>query len=138
MEAEVAMVWGWATDTVDKPAELSAMRRSLRSWLDRLDIHDDCDALLLVANELTTNAIEASTAPTDPVALRVGIEGDQLVVAAANVGPSFVLPSTFPGDPTAASGRGLVIVQSLTDKMQVRRDGRYVVVSARLWLGSAS
>ena len=121
--------WGWTTDTVYKPAALGPMRRSLRRWLERHEVADNLDELVLVASELTTNAIQASAQPSDPVSVRVAVDGDLLVVAVANIGPLFVLPPVAPREPEAVSGRGLVIVQSLTERMQISRDGRKVVVS---------
>ena len=130
MDAGMTAAWGWTTDVVDKPAILAAMRHSLRRWLERLGVQADLDELILVASELTTNAIEATRVPSDSIGVRAQIEGDRLVMAVANVGPVFVLPSTLPRDPTVARGRGLVIVRSLTDNVQVSQDGPNVVVSA--------
>ena len=126
----MAAAWGWTTNIVDKPAALGALRRSLRLWLERLELSENLDELILIASELTTNAIEASKAPSDPVTVRVRIEPYLLVVMAANIGPRFALPSPLPGDQSAATGRGLFIVQSLAEHVRVARDGDQVVVSA--------
>ena len=121
--------WGWTTGGVDKFSALHVMRRSLRMWLEQLNRLDDLDALVLIASELTTNAIQATTAPSDQIALEVRIEDDRVVLRVANVGAPFVLQSE-PGDRAAAAGRGLFIVRSLADGVRVSQHGRNVVVSA--------
>ena len=125
----ILAAWGWTTDTVDKLAALHTMRHSLLHWLEHLRGLDGLDALILIASELTTNAIQATTKPSDPIALQVRIEGDLVVVQVANVGSAFVVPAE-PRDRAAAAGRGLLIVRSLTDGVQVSQEGRNVVVSA--------
>ena len=132
----ILAAWGWTTDTGDKLAELHTVRHSLLHWLEHLPGLDDLDALVLVASELTTNAIQATTTPSDAIALQVRIEGDRVVLQVANVGSAFVVQAEL-RDRTAAAGRGLLIVRSLTDGVQVSQEGRNVVVSAWRRLATA-
>ncbi|MGH9281785.1 MAG: ATP-binding protein, partial [Acidimicrobiales bacterium] len=103
------------------PRAVPPARRQLRDWLaDRLpDEAELLEDVLLVANELITNATRAARSVTD---LHVTLEGDRVVVDVADDGPGadLVVPPAVPPSPEALGGRGLHIVGRLADHCEVR------------------
>lgn len=108
-------------------------RHVLANWLalqPGVDV-DAIDDLLLVCSELSTNAIAHASGAEGSVALRVRTEGDDLVLEMEDDGEGFawpvahVLADVLDDD---EHGRGLFIVEALTDTLEVfARDGVTVV-----------
>jgi len=110
-------------------------RHLLSDWLEQLSVevaerHD----LLLVATELASNAVRfASGAPT-ALALRAWAEGDAIVVEVEDDGDGFELDARYYDDDVPDTelerGRGLYVVEALSDEMTVRREEDRTVVRA--------
>lgn len=99
------------------------------------------DALLAVS-ELATNAVEHGAGDTFVVEVRSMPDTVELTVeslVAAGFSPNDHAPRAKPPSPTSApSGRGLAIVQALSDRFDTRiRDGRFVA-SCRMCLRTSA
>jgi anti-sigma regulatory factor (Ser/Thr protein kinase) len=113
------------------------IRRELRDWLDRcVSPPTVIDELVLAADELCANAIEA--ADGGMVQLDARCDGSAIHLAVSNAGNGdFVTgePVAEPdGDPMLLErGRGLTIVRAFTDSLAiVNVDGRTVARAVRL------
>jgi anti-sigma regulatory factor (Ser/Thr protein kinase) len=114
-------------------AAIRSARHAFGHWLhEQPQAHlDAVDDLLIASSELITNAVEHSTGPECRVAVRAWIEGSTVVLEVENRGAGFARP---PGRRMAdvveddEHGRGLFIVDSLTDGVEVdSADGRTIV-----------
>jgi anti-sigma regulatory factor (Ser/Thr protein kinase) len=115
---------------------IEAIRRARHAFGHWLHVQrgadlDAVDDLLIASSELTTNAVEHSVDPEGHVVLRAAVEGSAVVLEVENQGVAFARP---PGRRMAdvldedEHGRGLFIVDSLTDRVEVESgDGRTVV-----------
>jgi anti-sigma regulatory factor (Ser/Thr protein kinase) len=84
-------------------------RRVLRAVLDGWDLPEECrDDVLLVAGELTANAVDHAGTPFE---LTIRRDADTLHVAVAD--RSALAPVQRPHNPTAARGRGLQMVAAV-------------------------
>jgi anti-sigma regulatory factor (Ser/Thr protein kinase) len=114
---------------------LAHLRDQLRAWLRDAEVAGDvCEDAVLVATELSTNAIEA-TAHGEPVEVRVTIDGEALRLSVANVAATIEEPSTpdLPPGSLQERGRGLAIVRSLVDTVAMHSaEGRTVVRTMQL------
>jgi len=109
-------------------------RHLLSDWLEHLSVDDAERAdLLLVASELCSNAVRhASGAPT-ALSLRAWADGDSVVIEVEDDGAGFELSARYDEevpDTDLERGRGLYVVEALTDDMTVRREGERTVVRA--------
>ncbi|MGH9224381.1 MAG: ATP-binding SpoIIE family protein phosphatase [Acidimicrobiales bacterium] len=109
-------------------------RHLLSDWLEQLSVEEaERDDLLLVASELASNAVRfASGAPT-ALSLRAWAEGDAIVVEVEDDGDGFELDTRYDDDTPDTDlerGRGLYVVEALSDEIDVRRDGDRTVVRA--------
>jgi len=106
-------------------------RHLLSDWLEHQPVDAEATGdILLLANELCTNAVSA--APEGRVVLRAAVEDDAVRVEVEDEGgapPAF--PADYdagPPDALAESGRGLFLVKALSDEVAVEvHDGRTVV-----------
>ncbi len=111
-------------------------RHLLRDWLELLAVEEAERAdLLLVASELCSNAVRHSTGAPRALVLRAYAEGDAVVVEVEDDGEGFELGARYDDevpDPELERGRGLYVVEALTDDISVRREsGRTVVRAVR-------
>jgi anti-sigma regulatory factor (Ser/Thr protein kinase) len=114
--------------------ELRNLREQLRSFFADsaigIDIADD---LILVANELTTNAIEAAALGSD-VTVEVHVDPRRITLAVENVGPPFTLPDevVLP-DESRPRGRGLALTSRIVDDLctEPMVDGTRIVATCR-------
>ena len=110
--------------------ELRNLRERLREVFDRHEVESPLsDDLLLVANELTTNAIEASALGTD-VTVEVRVGSSHVTMTVENVGPPFAIPDSLMLPPGShLRGRGLALSRSLVGDLSAQRttDGTRVV-----------
>jgi anti-sigma regulatory factor (Ser/Thr protein kinase) len=119
-----------------RSANVAAARRFVTDWFCRaagLDPAGDvCADLALITSELVTNAFEHGD--DEPVEVRVVFEGSMCVLSVTSHGDAALAPSgewRIAGA-RSATGRGLGIVKSLVDSIDVRRDGdRLTVTVAR-------
>ena len=101
-------------------------RHVLANWLELLpgaDV-DAIDDLLVACSELVTNAIVHTTqpGPATTISLRAGTEGDSVVLEVEDPGGGFAWPVTHVMSDVLDSdehGRGLFIVEALTDRLGV-------------------
>ena len=109
-------------------------RHLLADWLDHLAVDDAERAdLLLVASELCSNAVRHASGTPGALALRAWAEDDAVIVEVADDGSGFKLETRYEDelpDPDAEQGRGLYVVESLSDEVTVRREGEVTVVRA--------
>jgi anti-sigma regulatory factor (Ser/Thr protein kinase) len=116
-------------------AALAEVRRELGEWLD------DCatppavvDELVLAADELCANAVEASEGGM--VQLTARYDGSAIHLAVSNAGHAVPDLSRPPDDEEPSMldrGRGLTIVRAFTDSLAiVNVDGRTVARAVRL------
>ena len=112
-------------------ASVVLARHLLGDWLERQPVDADATGdILLIANELCTNAVSA--APEGAVVLRAAVEDDAVRIEVEDEGgapPSF--PNEYeagPPDAMAESGRGLFLVKALSDEVSVESvNGRTIV-----------
>lgn len=96
--------------------QLPAARRSLRLWLDSLDLDADVAAdVLLATSEALNNAFEHAHG-SSLVTVRAHLSDGELVVRVTDEG------RWQSGPPVPTKGQGLPIMRSLVDAVEVRRD----------------
>lgn len=127
----IATYPGWTSSLADA-------RRDTAHWLAS---HGAPAELIsraeLIVSELATNAMEAAPGEPFSIGLRSLDDDDAgfvLTVANGSDGATIPARDTWPiADPLTAQGRGLAIVASLADGVEVtRNDTRRVVVTVRL------
>ena len=98
--------------------ELRNLRQELKQLMTQNDVRPDlCDDLILVANELATNAIEAATAGSD-VTVEVQFTAQSITLAVENVGPHFTLPAELAlPEQSRPRGRGLALSSRIVDQL---------------------
>jgi len=116
---------------------LAGMRRELSEWLTEGGIPTDVvDELVLAADELCANAIEAAAG--GEVHLEARSDGSAVHLAVSNAGhaPEDLSrggQSAQPGDVARERGRGLLIVRAVTDSLAiVNVDGHTVARAVRV------
>ena len=114
--------------------ELRILRQHLRQFFAQHDVRAQlCDDLILVANELTTNAIEAAALGSD-VTVEVHVDPRRITLAVENVGPPFTLPDevVLP-DESRPRGRGLALTSRIVDDLctEPMVDGTRIVATCR-------
>lgn len=115
-----------------REAVVPLARHFLQEWLvhvpvDPLEVED----VLVIASELCTNAVRASSGRDGGVALRAWTEGSDVLVEVEDDGDGFTWPEHADHDlpdPEEEMGRGLFLVQALADEISIRtEDGRTFV-----------
>lgn len=113
---------------------LGEVRQELRSWLEgRPAPADVIDELVLAAEELCTNAIEAADGGL--VELDARFDGSAVHLAVSNAGhaPEGLSRQEHESGLMLDRGRGLAIVRAFTDSLAiVNVDGRTVARAVRL------
>jgi len=111
-------------------------RHALAGWLQaqpEIDV-DGADDLLIACSELCTNAIE-SAGPTGSVAMRACVDGDAVMLEVEDDGDGGDTEwRTAPHnqrDLHAEHGRGLFIVDRLTDSLDIEVGGGRTIVGCR-------
>lgn len=118
------------------PATIPLGRHLLADWLEHLALDDAERAdLLLVASELCSNAVRHASGAPGALALRAHVAGDAVVIEVEDDGQGFELAARYGDelpDLEAERGRGLYVVDSLSDEVTVVcRDGHTVVRAVR-------
>lgn len=107
-------------------------RRLFADWLDHLPLEAGERAdLLLVASELSSNAIRHASGAPGALVLRAWWEGDSIVIELEDDGDGFepdVHYDTDLPDADLERGRGLFVVDALADEWSVRRENDRTVV----------
>lgn len=118
------------------PATIPLCRHLFMDWLEHLAADDaERSDLVLVVSELCSNAVQHSSGAPGALALRAWAEGDAIVVEVEDDGVGFELDEHY-GDEVPdlfeERGRGLYVVEALTDEISVfRNDGHTVVRAVR-------
>ena len=108
--------------------QLKHVRRLVSDWAEAVDVPQD--SLPLIATELVSNAIAANP-PTEPVVVWLDREGDEAHLSVMDGGAGMERTDEFPSPPpTAVRGRGLAIVDSLADRLEIERTDGCTVVTA--------
>ena len=111
---------------------LRGLRRELRTWLERIDVHPaQRDAVVLAVHEAAANAIEHAGAK---VTVRGARDQDRLIVVVSNDGR---WSGSSPTD-DLARGRGLTIMEGLMSNLEISRAAGRTTVRMRLDLGNRS
>ena len=118
-----------------EPASVPLARHFFADWLEHLAIDtDDIADLLLVASELCANAVHHGRGTTNSLVLRAWAEGNDIVLQAEDDGSGFDPPQRYEDelpDPEAVAGRGLFLIQSLSDGVRVERSDNRTIVQVR-------
>jgi serine phosphatase RsbU (regulator of sigma subunit)/anti-sigma regulatory factor (Ser/Thr protein kinase) len=116
------------------PATIPLGRHLFADWLEHLAVDDaERSDLILVASELCSNALRHSSGAPGALALRAWAEGDAVVVEVEDDGVGFELEEHYDDEIPelfAERGRGLYVVEALTDEISVSRDDDHTVVRA--------
>ena len=116
------------------PVTVPLSRHLFADWVEHLSLGDgERSDLLLVVSELCSNAVRHASGAPRGLVLRAWAEGDSVVVEVEDDGAGFELHGRYddePPDPDAEQGRGLYVVEALTDELSVRRNGGTTVVRA--------
>lgn len=108
-------------------------RHVLANWLELLPgvAVDAIDDLLIACSELVTNAVRHAECGTAAIIMRGSIHGDGVVLEVEDGGDGFVWPVAHGIEDVVVhdeNGRGLFIVEALTDDIQVlATEGRTIV-----------
>lgn len=104
---------------------LAPCRALITSWLTAADRDDD--RWPLIATELVTNAIEAMqlAGESNTMTIRVEMQAhdDHVELVVTNPGPPMRAVDDVMPNETSRRGRGLAMVQRLTDHLEVSHDG---------------
>lgn len=116
------------------PATIPLSRHLFADWLEHLAVDDtERSDLLLVVSELCSNAVRHASGAPGALALRAWTEGDDVVIEVEDDGTGFELQGRYDDeipDPGAERGRGLYVVEALTDDLRTDRRGDRTVVRA--------
>lgn len=112
------------------PKSVRLARQVLALWLDEQPIAPErAHDLLVACAELCANALKHGA--SDQVVLGAKVEGEGILLEVHDDGRGFTLSSArSQPDLEAESGRGLHLVKSLTDRVEVRCDRGATVVRA--------
>ncbi len=110
----------------DREAVPAARHAALRAFQSAGASEDDCFALDLALGEALANAVTHGhpAAPASVVSLRLWQFRDNLILEVRDQGPGFeppLPPYPMPHDFEATHGRGLPLMQRLTDALLVSR-----------------
>ncbi|MFE9360502.1 ATP-binding protein [Streptomyces olivaceoviridis] len=106
-------------------ASVRSARHASRDALTRWNMEGEAaDDVVLMVDELVTNAVRHGRGP---LWLRLSVHPSRTLVCEVGDG-SDVLPGPYPTDPSAESGRGLFLVDALSDAFGARAAGAGKVV----------
>ena len=107
-------------------------RNLFADWLEHLGLDPaDADDLLLVVSELCTNAVRFGSGAPGSLSVRAWADADAVVLEVSDDGRGFDWrPMDEVPDPDSDEGRGLFLVSTLADQVDVSRDGDRTVVRA--------
>jgi anti-sigma regulatory factor (Ser/Thr protein kinase) len=120
-----------------EPATLRIARRDVLAWLSaRGADNETMQRAALIVSELATNALQAS--PGHAYNVTIALVGDACAEISVRNHANGSLPPDRAcwklSDQSSLRGRGLAIVDSLSEDVAVRADSDEVVVSARIRL----
>lgn len=114
-------------------AAIRVVRRALGQWLGaHQPVNVDCvDDLLIACSELCTNAVRSASGADGSVAVRAHARGDAVVLEVEDDGAGFAWPVAHRLQDVPEEdehGRGLFIVASITDALEVQVAGGRTLV----------
>jgi serine phosphatase RsbU (regulator of sigma subunit)/anti-sigma regulatory factor (Ser/Thr protein kinase) len=121
-------------------AAVPVARHLLSEWLERVPVDAAAtDGLLLVASELCSNAVKHASGSPRGIVLRAAVEENSVVLEVTDDGGgAAALPAPVPDelpDPDAERGRGLFLVRTLSDSVEVvTADDRTTVRTVKRWV----
>ncbi len=123
----------------NEPARAGEMRRFVGSFLADLRVSVEISTEVLMAvGEAVANAVRHARRPEGrgQVRVRCALEGDEVVVTVADDGPGFDIEEarSRPRDPFAAGGRGLFLIDELSDRSEITSssEGSSVTMARRI------
>ena len=113
------------------PAELSTVRRRIRDYLhDAGTATEVVEDIELVVSELATNVIEHTTSTS--LKILVGRVDDDWYVDVADVDDLNILDEVALPSMTEPAGRGLFVVSSIVDDIQIVHDAGTYAIRCRI------
>lgn len=118
-------------------ATLRSARQDVLAWLSARGAGDDArQRAALIVSELATNALEASPGRTYRIQVAL-VDDDMATISVRNPAANGLPPDRDHwklAEPSALRGRGLAIVDSLSEEVTIDSDSGDVIVTARLRL----
>jgi serine phosphatase RsbU (regulator of sigma subunit)/anti-sigma regulatory factor (Ser/Thr protein kinase) len=115
------------------PAAVTLARHLLGDWLIRLPVEGPAaEDILLIASELSSNAMRHASGEAGSVALRASASGTDVVLEVEDDGGGVELPDELDAIPDldAERGRGLFLVDALSDEVSSESWAGHTVVRA--------
>ncbi|WP_199836662.1 ATP-binding protein [Streptomyces sp. CB01373] len=113
----------WELPFLAQAEEVAALRRLLRLHLELWGLQEVSDAAQLCVSELVANVIK-HVGPATPTTLAVFMNGTRLRIEVHDPDPR-VLPILTDADSDAETGRGMALIEAITDRWGVDlTDGR--------------
>lgn len=115
-----------------EPAAIADVRQGFTAWLRRWVPDDDTVGdMAVVLSELLANAVNATEGSGRTVHVIACADGDDVVLAVRNPRVRWVSDRWDLDDPLRVGGRGLLIVRSLVDELEVDHDERAGTTTVR-------
>jgi anti-sigma regulatory factor (Ser/Thr protein kinase) len=138
IEPEAVPVFRWLhrTELVlgAVPIATPCARLRTRSALTEWDLRDQTDTIELIVSELVTNAIQNSTHKDGLACIQLRLSSDRVVTLVEVQDESLRPPIPALDNPEAEDGRGLTLVEALSDRWgwDLIHEGRGKIVWALL------
>ncbi|MFG3205536.1 ATP-binding protein [Streptomyces sp. NPDC048192] len=107
----------WRLPFLAELEEVAALRRILRLHVERWGLHDLSEAAELCVSELVANVIK-HVGPGTPTTLAVSMNGTRLRIEVHDPDPR-ALPTLVHADADAETGRGMALIEAITDRWGV-------------------
>ncbi|AQS72180.1 ATP-binding protein [Streptomyces pactum] len=120
----------WRLPFLADAEQVSSLRRALRIHLEYWGLHELRDAAELCTGELITNVIK-HVGPGTPSTLVASLNGPHLRIEVHDPDPR-ALPTLTCAGPDAETGRGMVLVEALSDRWGVELTGDHKVTWCEL------
>ncbi|MER6069421.1 ATP-binding protein [Streptomyces sp. NPDC001817] len=104
----------WRLPFLAEAEEVAALRRTLRFHLERWGLQELSEAAQLCVSELVANVIK-HVGPGTPTTLAVSMSGTHLRIEVHDPDPR-VLPTLTDVDADAETGRGMALIEAITDR----------------------
>jgi anti-sigma regulatory factor (Ser/Thr protein kinase) len=108
----------WNVEFTAHPEEVAALRRVVRLWLAAWNLHGLVDVAQLCVSELVSNVVTHVGLGT-PGSLAVSVNGAYLRIEVHDP-DTRALPTLVTADVDAEGGRGMALVETLTDRWGVQ------------------
>ncbi|MEV5087125.1 ATP-binding protein [Actinospica acidiphila] len=121
---EAAHIPLWGVQVLAEPEEVAALRMDVRARLREWGIQEVIDAAQLCVSELVSNVI-THVGPGTPISLLLSLRGARLRIEVRDPDAG-VLPTLVRATEDAENGRGMALVDALSDRwgVDLHRDGK--------------